>query len=97
MSGIDVTPAELHAAGATLRRVRSELSTGNGVGAGGLSVGDVGYADLQGAVAAFCEMASTTATALGEAVDRAGASVDSGGSAYEHTESVNARMSGRGL
>lgn len=94
MSTLDVTPSELHAAGATLRRVRSELSTSNGVGAGGLSAGDVGYPDLQAAVGDFCQMASATATALGEAVDLAGQNTSAGASAYENTESVNAGMGG---
>jgi hypothetical protein len=46
--GFDVTPSELHQAGATLRGVRSELSVGDGLGAG--SVGDVGYPDLAQAI-----------------------------------------------
>lgn len=62
MAGLDVTPSELHAAGATLRRrVRSELSVDYGIGAGGLSGGDVGYPDLSDAMADFCRMAGTTA------------------------------------
>jgi hypothetical protein len=92
VSSLDVTPSELHAAGATLRRVRSELSTSNGLGAGGMSVGDVGYGDLAAAMQDFCQMAGTTASALGDAVDRAGQRTDQAGTHYEHTESVNAAM-----
>jgi hypothetical protein len=60
MGGFDVTPSELDAAGATLRRVRSELSVGNGIGAGGLAGGDVGYPDLSDVMADFCRMAIRT-------------------------------------
>lgn len=94
MAGLDVTPSELHAAGATLRRVRSELSTENGVGAGGASVADVGYGDLSGAMSEFCRMAGQTAAALGEAVELAGQNIERGGSDYESAESANAAMAG---
>lgn len=93
MAGFDVTPSELHGAGATLRGVRSELS-GNGVGAGGMAAGDVGYPDLAGALAGFCQMAGTTAAALAQAVDLAGQNTERAGTDYERAESANAAMAG---
>lgn len=94
MGGFDVTPSELHAAGATLRRVRSELSTDNGIGAGGLAAGDVGYPDLSDAMSDFCRMAGTAATAMSQAVDLAGQNTEQAGTDYETAERSNAAMAG---
>jgi hypothetical protein len=90
MGEFNVTPAELHEAGNTLRTVGSELDAGSEVSAGG----DVGYPDLAEAMADFCRTASDTASALSTAIYIAGQSTDQGGSAYEHTEAVNSRWGG---
>lgn len=87
MGGFNVTPSELHQAGNTLRSVRSDLSAGSELSAGG----DVGYPDLAEAMADFCRTASDTAANLSTAIYIAGESTDRGGSAYEHTEAMNAR------
>jgi hypothetical protein len=92
--GFDVTPSELHQAGATLRGVRSELSAGNGLGAGG--VGDVGYPDLAQAIADFCQTAGDTAAALAQAVTLAGEKTDRAGSDYERAEAANAAAAAGG-
>ena len=93
--GFDVTPSELHQAGATLRGVRSELSVGDGLGAG--AVGDVGYPDLAQAVSDFCATAGDTAQGLETAVLIAGANTEHAGSQYESAESANARAAMGGM
>jgi hypothetical protein len=93
--GFDVTPSELHQAGATLRGVRSELSVGDGLGAG--SVGDVGYADLAQALSDFCATAGDTAAGLSQAVDMAGAKTQHAGIDYERAESANAAAAAGGI
>lgn len=87
MGGFNVTPSELHQAGNMLRGVRSELSAGSDLSAGG----DMGYPDLAEAMADFCRTASDTASNLSTAIYIAGENTNSGGSAYEHTEAINSR------
>jgi hypothetical protein len=92
MGGFNVTPSELHQAGGTLRSVRSELSAGSDLSAGG----DVGYPDLAEAMADFCRTASDAAADLATAISIAGENVDQGGSEYERTEAINARWGAGG-
>jgi hypothetical protein len=91
----DVTPSELHQAGATLRGVRSELSVGDGLGAG--AVGDVGYPDLAQSISDFCATAGDTAQGLEQAVTTAGDNTDRAGSAYSAADAANARAAMGGI
>jgi len=95
LSGFNVTPSELHQAGATLRGVRSELAAGDGLGAG--SVGDVGYPDLAGSIGEFCSTAGRTASTLATAVEMAGSNTEQAGSGYERAEAANAAAAARGI
>lgn len=85
----EVRPSQLQSAASTLRRVRSELHAGNGLGAGGLSGEAVGEAELSAALADFCQSAGTTAAALAQAVTLAAEKTARAGSAYEQTEAAN--------
>jgi hypothetical protein len=90
--GFDVTPSELHQAGATLRSVRADLA-GHDLSSGG----DVGYPDLAQAIQDFCHTASDTAQGLSQAVVLAGDKVDRAGGDYERAESANARAAAGGM
>ncbi len=77
-----VTPEELHAAASTLQGVEADLSGSRGTGAGALTVGDVGSAELTVAIHDFCIKSQVAAAALSNGITAASQRVGRGGAAY---------------
>jgi len=94
MSTIEVTPAELEAAGASLQRAGNDVSTVGVRAMRGTGGGDLGSAELEQAVVDLCDTSFAVAVALWNAVNLTGANLAASGAAYGVVDSRSMRPGG---
>jgi hypothetical protein len=95
MSSIEVTPAELAAAAASLQRAGGDVSTVGVRSMNGTGAGDLGSPELEQAVAELCDSSFAVVVALWNSVNLTGANLAAAAAAYSAVDSRSMRPGGR--
>ena len=95
MSTIEVTPAELSAAAASLQRAGGDVSTVGVRSMNGTGAGDLGSPELEQAVVELCDSGFAVVVALWNAVNMTGANLSAASAAYNAADARSMRPGGR--
>lgn len=91
MSSIEVTPADLAAAAASLQRAGGDVSTVGVRSMRGTGSGDLGSPELEAAVADLCNSSFGVVVALWNSVNMTGANLAATAAAYDAVDSRSMR------
>lgn len=94
MSSIEVTPAELSAAAASLQRAGNDVATVGVRAMNGTGAGDLGSPELEQAVAELCDSSFGVVLALWNSVNLTGANLAAAAAAYGTVDSQSMRPGG---
>jgi hypothetical protein len=95
MSTIEVTPAQLQAAAASLQHAGDDVATVGARSMRGTGTGELGSDELEQAVMELCDSSFAVVVALWNSVNLTGANLAAAGSAYGEVDSRSMRPGGR--